>query len=184
MALQLDLDETADEDTVRKALREGGVARRRAKKQQRKKRDREKPKPSDVFDIQCKNFGLPPYAREGMFAKKIGREWRFDFCWQQYMIAVEIEGLVVGILGGRLVVTGRHASITGFREDCEKYASATMLGWSVVRFEQQQVKNRYAIDMTMRILQARGWKPAHDLSVRLTESSEVFDFGGKGKVPF
>jgi very-short-patch-repair endonuclease len=152
MALRLAIPADADESTVRAALREGSALRAKAKK-------RDKPKPADIFDAHCRMFGLPPWAREGMFAKKIGRQWLFDFCWHEYKIAVEIEGLVVRKLAGQLVVMGRHASIGGFKEDCIKYASAALLGWTVVRFEQSQVTDKTAIDYTMRILQARGWRP-------------------------
>lgn len=112
----------------------------------------------DAFAFQCKAHCLPPFARQALFAKSIGRRWMFDFCWDQYKLAVEIEGLVVRKLGGQLVVTGRHASISGFKEDCIKYASAAMLGWTVIRFEQSQVKNGEAIEYTIRCLAARGWR--------------------------
>jgi hypothetical protein len=153
MAMRLELPPDADESSVRKALQENTAARR--------KRDRDaEEKPSDMFERHARELGLPAYVREAQFALKLGRKWAFDFCWgPPYMIAVEIEGLVVRRIHGQLQVMGRHASITGFREDCEKYASAAVLGWTVVRFEQSQVKNRYAINMTSRILEARGWNP-------------------------
>jgi hypothetical protein len=57
-------------------------------------------------------------------------------------------------IGGELVCKGRHASISGFKDDCEKYAWATVLGWRVMRFEQSQVKDKTAIDMVVRALSA------------------------------
>lgn len=127
---------------------------------QSKARKSEKSKPSDDFDFQLRSHDLPVFAREVMFAKKqFGRGWRFDFACERYMLAVEIEGLVVRQIGGEWVCTGRHANVSGFREDCLKYATAAVLGWTVLRFEQSQVKSRDAIDYTMRVLASRGWQP-------------------------
>jgi hypothetical protein len=102
-------------------------------------------------------------VRQLLFAKEAtGRLWRFDFCFPDYWLAVEIEGLAVQRLhdknGPVLVVRGRHASITGIREDMLKYNTAALLGWTVLRFEQVAVRPRDAIEMTMRVLAARGWK--------------------------
>lgn len=124
----------------------------------RSARGTRKLKPVDLFAKQCRDRGLPEHSREWMFAKSIGRRWLFDFAFlEPWKLAVEIEGLVVMRVHGELVVKGRHASITGFREDCVKYASAALLGWTVLRFEQSQVKAGDAIEYTMRVLAARGW---------------------------
>lgn len=117
----------------------------------------------DEFELQCRANGLPAPAREWRFAKSIGRQWRFDFAFIDQLLAVEIEGIVVAMatVGGkrRMVSMGRHAHADGFREDCRKYASAAMLGWTVLRFDPQMVKKREAIEMTMRVLHAKGWRP-------------------------
>lgn len=104
------------------------------------------------FADQCEQRGLPAFEREWLFASELGRRWRFDFAWPAHKVALEIEGLVVMRVNGQLQVMGRHASITGFKEDCEKYASAAALGWRVLRFEQSQVKAGLAIDMLVRVL--------------------------------
>jgi very-short-patch-repair endonuclease len=131
-----------------------------AEKPKRRKRGDPRKDPSELFAFECDRQLLPKPAREHRFAKKIGRQWRFDFAFLKFKLAVEIEGLVVRKIGGETVVTGRHATISGFREDCEKYATATaVFGWSVLRFEQGQVRNGYALDMTKRALALRGWKP-------------------------
>lgn len=110
------------------------------------------------FAFQCRQNELPAVVPEHRFAKSIGRQWRFDFGFVDYMLAVEIEGLVVRRIAGEMVCTGRHASVQGFREDCLKYASAAVLGWTVIRFEQSQVRDRTAIEYTMRALAQRGWE--------------------------
>jgi len=115
--------------------------------------------PEDLFAFHCMVRGLPGGVTQHLFAKSIERNWRFDFAWPhpEFMLAVEIEGLVVKRLAGQLVCTGRHASITGYKEDNIKYASANILGWHVLRFEQSQVKSGVAVDMTAQFLKSRGW---------------------------
>ena len=54
------------------------------------------------------------------------RRWRFDFAWPDEMVAVEIEG---GTFSG-----GRHSRGMGHHRDCEKYNTATVAGWKVLRF--------------------------------------------------
>jgi hypothetical protein len=112
----------------------------------------------EQFAFQCRAFGLPPFVREYKFALDIGRMWRFDFCWPEYKVATECEGLVVTRRGEDLFVAGRHAHPAGFRSDCVKYATAMAMGWAPLRFEQTQVADMTALDMTRDMLKARGWK--------------------------
>lgn len=118
---------------------------------------------AERFAEQCRQYQLPEPVRELQFAKHIGRRWRFDFAWPDHMVAVEIEGLVV-FRGndGALQVKGRHASITGFRNDAVKYAEAAVMGWTVLRFEQSQVRDKTAIEYAQRVLFARGWRRDDD----------------------
>lgn len=124
----------------------------------------------DLFDFQLRSYDLPPFERQFKFAESVGRKFRADFSNQRYMLMIEIEGLIVQrvhiatIVNGRVVKTtpelicrGRHASISGFRDDCEKYAIAGQLGWTVLRFEQSQVKDGTAIEHTQRVLASKGW---------------------------
>lgn len=76
------------------------------------------------FDILLKSTGIPKAEREYRFHPS--RQWRFDYAWPEYMLAVEIEGGVW--------VKGRHNRGLGFIKDCEKYNAAVMLGWRVLRF--------------------------------------------------
>lgn len=111
---------------------------------------------ADLFAKQCaKRIPLYEAQREYRFAQIVGRQWRFDFCWPFQMIAVEIEGLVVRKVEGRMVSMGRHANVDGFREDCRKYATAAILGWTVLRFEQSMVRSEEAIEYTLRVFHAR-----------------------------
>ena len=118
----------------------------------------------DLLAFQMKSLGLPTPEREYRFALSMKREWRFYFAFVPYSVAVECEGLVVRKVGARFfsepghtVVSGRHASITGMREDIVKYNSAILLGWSVLRFEQTQVNSGEAVTVVERVLVAKGW---------------------------
>lgn len=122
------------------------------------KRTRKESRAEHEFAFQCRQNELPTPAREHYFAKAVGRRWRVDFAWLDYFVAVEIEGLVVRKIGGQVITQGRHATVSGFRDDCLKYATAAFLGWTILRFEQTQVRDRVAIEYTMRVLQKRGWK--------------------------
>lgn len=139
----------------------------------------------EKFRRDCALYGLPPPVPEHQFAKvELGRKWEFDWCFPQFMVAAEIEGVVVKRVliaeltdghkqpitaNGRvvnvkavkpqLISLGRHASIDGFREDCVKYNSAAMLGWTVLRFDRDAIKGKDALEMTVRVLAAKGWKP-------------------------
>ena len=123
---------------------------------------KQKSKGEETFALQCEanKHLMPPTHREYEFAKSIGRKWRIDFAWPDVKVGMEIEGLVVRRIGKQLVTTGRHAHPDGFREDCEKYATAAILGWTIVRFERDQVTDGTALSYALRILTAKGWRRA------------------------
>jgi very-short-patch-repair endonuclease len=74
---------------------------------------------------------MPEPAREYKFALSIGRKWRFDVAWPDSMLAVEIDG------GQWKAYGGRH----GRDSDREKYNSAQMAGWCVLRYSTQALEN-------------------------------------------
>jgi len=133
--------------------------------------DKKKSKRSEACDLFCEQWrqrGLPKMAREFPFAKEIKRMWRFDVATvitkpsgRVYRLAIEIEGIVMRrAQDGSWQMGGRHATVQGFKEDNIKYATATLLGWNVVRFEQSQVSSEFAIKMVIRILSRNGWRSA------------------------
>ena len=75
------------------------------------------------------------------------KDWRFDFADIENKIAIEIEG---GIWVG-----GRHVTGAGFRADAEKYNNAQVMGWTVLRFTDLEVKSGQAILMLNRLYEAR-----------------------------
>jgi hypothetical protein len=128
-------------------------------------RETRSPTAEDHFAAQCRQFQLPAPERQFPFAKATHqRMWRFDFSWRQLMVAVEIEGVVPRKLpSGLLVMAGRHGSVKGVIEDMVKYNTAVELGWWVLRFPPKFVtakRSKVAIETTIRVLAARGWKGA------------------------
>ena len=74
-------------------------------------------------------------------------DWRFDFCWPEHMIAMEIDG------GGQ---RGRHMTNAGFKSDCAKLNEAQLLGWTVYRVTGDMVKSGKAINLLVRVFRAAG----------------------------
>jgi very-short-patch-repair endonuclease len=98
-------------------------------------------KGEDEFALHCKLYKLTP-EREVRFS--LTRRWRFDFAWPAKKLAVEIEG-------GSWKI-GRHQRPQGFTADCEKYNSAVLSGWRVLRFTTEMVLSGEAIDATLEAL--------------------------------
>ncbi|HAV5966028.1 DUF559 domain-containing protein [Acinetobacter baumannii] len=65
------------------------------------------------------------------------RKWRADFLITGKKILIEVEG---GIWSG-----GRHTRGKGYIGDMEKYNSAAMMGFTVLRFSTEQVKSGMAL---------------------------------------
>ena len=72
-----------------------------------------------------KSEGLPEPTLEHQFALCVGRKWRFDFCWPEYKIALEVEG--------GIYTRGAHGSVSGIKRDIEKYNMANIIGWHILR---------------------------------------------------
>lgn len=113
----------------------------------------------ETMSFQFRAVGLPPPERELRFAANyVGlgagvrkrlkdqnlSDWRFDFAWSDYKLAVEVEG---GVFSG-----GRHTRGKGFVDDCKKYNSALLLGWRVFRFTDKTIKSGQAVRMVERFI--------------------------------
>jgi very-short-patch-repair endonuclease len=77
-----------------------------------------------------------------------GRQWRFDLCWQEQRVAVEVDG---GTWSG-----GRHNRGAGFKEDCIKLNHAAREGWKVLRFPTDMVTDGSAAEFIAETLDEIG----------------------------
>ena len=96
----------------------------------------------DLFAAYCKRANLPEPLSEYKF--DVARKWRFDFAWPIYKIALEVEG---GIWSG-----GRHVRGRGFLGDIDKYNTATVSGWRVLRCTPQTLFNHQTLEMIKQLL--------------------------------
>lgn len=100
-----------------------------------------------LFRALCKAHGLPEPVEEYMFAKSIGRRWRFDYAWPERQVALEQEG---GIFTG-----GRHTRGAGFLRDMAKYNEAAAMGWCVLRCTPGTLYSEATLDWIKRALNRR-----------------------------
>lgn len=101
---------------------------------------------ADGFGAIISAVGLPPPIREYRFAPP--RRWRFDYCWPDRRIALEIEG---GTWNG-----GRHVRGKGYERDCQKYNAATLAGWTVLRVTTPMVRDGRALALLEQALSPAG----------------------------
>ena len=73
----------------------------------------------------------PPYKSEYKFVPD--RDWRFDVCWPDAAVYVELDG---GTYSG-----GRHVRGKGYRNDCEKQNRAVSEGWLPFRFTSDMLRD-------------------------------------------
>lgn len=90
----------------------------------------------------CNAYDWPTPEQEFRFHPV--RRWRFDFAFPDLMIAIEAEGGVYS--------QGRHVRGTGFEADCEKYNTATLMGWSVLRFTKKTIESGEAAIMIEKLV--------------------------------
>jgi len=115
-----------------------------------------------LFSFNLQGSGFNCFVQEYKFArvevgegagirerlKKAGlKDWRFDFADIPNKIAIEIEG---GIFVG-----GRHVNGAGFRADAIKYNEAQILGWTLLRFTDREVKTGQAVRTVERLYKRR-----------------------------
>lgn len=98
-----------------------------------------------IFAALCKSERIPRPVLEYRFHPK--RKWRFDYAWPDQMLAVEVEGGVW--------TKGRHVRGKGYINDMEKYNAAMMLGWRLLRFTPEQIKETGSIRMIKEALREK-----------------------------
>lgn len=86
--------------------------------------------------------GLPKPQMEYRFHPT--RLWRFDFAWPEQKIALEVEG---GIW-----INGGHNRGSGFLKNLEKYNTAAVMGWRVVKCIPKTTLSRETFAMLKQLL--------------------------------
>jgi len=94
------------------------------------------------FCLQLRAAGIGGYIKEHKFHAK--RKWRFDLAWIDDRLAVEIEGGVW--------TRGRHTRPSGFINDCEKYNTAVIDGWRILRVHAGSIGDGTAWQMVKKAL--------------------------------
>ena len=97
-----------------------------------------------TFADQCRLGALPVPVAEFRFHDV--RRWRFDWCFADARLAIEVEG------GAFLKEGSRHTRGAGFREDLMKYAEAAILGYRVIRVLPEWIEDGRALTYVERAL--------------------------------
>lgn len=101
-----------------------------------------------LWQLRKEGLKRSQYELEKRFCNRL---WRFDICFPQWGLAVEIQGLDRSNRG--------HQSIKGFSSDCEKFSTAFAMGWNVVPVLHSMVMDGSALDCILSGLKTRGdWK--------------------------
>lgn len=110
------------------------------------KQGRPRKGPSELelaFAKQIADHRLPNPLREFQFMTS--REWRLDYAWPDFMLAVEVQGMV-------------HRIKARFLADVEKLAYAQMHGWTVLLIAGQDIRSPRGVMWLQTLLEQRGWK--------------------------
>jgi hypothetical protein len=94
------------------------------------------------LDAVLRAAGLPGSIPEHRFASP--RRWRFHYAWPAHRLAPEIEG--------GTWTRGRHVRGRGYEADCEKYNTAALRGWRVLRVTTAMIRDGRALALLARAL--------------------------------
>lgn len=113
-----------------------------------------KPEPlNDIFSRVCASYHKVEVVKEYRFHPK--RMWRFDYAIPVHKVAIEVEGATFKKTTYRdkktgekvTVMGGRHGIGEGYLNDMEKYNTATVMGWKVLRVTPSKLINSATIDL-------------------------------------
>ena len=96
-----------------------------------------------ILENRLERAGLPLGVTQHRFVP--GRQYRFDRCWLDRRVAVEVQG---GIWSG-----GRHARGSGIAAECVKLSIAAALGWRVLPVTRDMIESGQAVDLIRQALE-------------------------------
>lgn len=96
-----------------------------------------KPAGDRVFLLSLQSLRLPVAEPEYRFCPD--RNWRVDYAWPDYRLALEVEGGVW--------TQGRHNRGSGFMKDMEKYNRLAALGWRLIRCTPTTLRTKATFDL-------------------------------------
>jgi hypothetical protein len=99
-----------------------------------------------------RHAGLPLGIGQHRFVP--GRQYRFDRCWTEQMVAAEVQG---GIWTG-----GRHARGSGIAAECVKLSIAAALGWRVLPLTDEMIESGQAVELIRQALEIAPAEQARD----------------------
>jgi very-short-patch-repair endonuclease len=89
-----------------------------------------------VLDLHLKAAGIPAPEREYKFHSS--RKWRFDFAFPDQKVGIECEG--------GSWINGAHSRGARFEKDAQKYNTAILGGWRVLRFTGRMIDSGEALE--------------------------------------
>ena len=108
-------------------------------------------KPTDVDLLMRQHLSELGHPFEKEYGFCAPRRWRFDWALFHFNISkrcgIEIEG--------GAWTQGRHTRGSGFVKDMDKYNKAACLGWSILRFTPDQIRNGEDIPVIKEWLESR-----------------------------
>ena len=96
----------------------------------------------ETFAFQLRTLGLTDYVREYQAIE--GRKLRFDFCFENARLLVEING--------GTFTKGGHSTGLGIRRDYEKNNLAQLAGWRCLMFDGAAVRSGEAVEIVRKAL--------------------------------
>jgi len=95
------------------------------------------PAPEREYRFAAHHVGLGKGIKSRLSQEAL-RDWRFDFAWPDFGLAVEVEG--------GIYVSGRHTRGYGYEMDLLKYSKAMLLGWTVYRCGKSLINSGEALE--------------------------------------
>lgn len=102
----------------------------------------------DELEQQLRSGDIPQdFERQFKFAAHLKRRYAADFAYPALKLLIEVEGATWS--------GGRHTTGIGFHNDCVKYNLATLLGYSILRFDNKMVHDGTALAVVTEYFQKR-----------------------------